>query len=192
LRFEFKFAVAAIIALFHDAFITVGVFSILGKEINAPFVAAVLTIIGYSVNDTIVIFDRIRENMGAMQKETFSRIANVSLNDTLVRSINTSLTTLLAVLAILAFGGKTTKDFALALTVGILAGTYSSIFIASPIWVMWRQKEKGAKAHTARGVQGPSPEMAPSKVIASASAPAQIGKAVRPRGKKGKKAKAAR
>jgi len=146
LRFEFKFAVAAIIALAHDVLITVGVFSILGVEVNSSFVAAMLTIIGYSINDTIIIFDRIRENLKARKKESLEELVNSSLNQTLARSINTSLTTLLAVGAVFVFGGKTTQDFALALIVGIVSGTYSSLFVASPVWVWWKNREALAKA----------------------------------------------
>ncbi len=149
LRFEFKFAVAAILALLHDVLITIGVFSILHIEVNSYFVAAILTIIGYSINDTIVIFDRIRENLKGRKKETLPNLVNLSLNQTIVRSINTSLTTLLAVSAIYVFGGRTTQPFALALIVGIVSGTYSSLFVASPIWVWWKEREamaKGVKA----------------------------------------------
>jgi preprotein translocase subunit SecF len=146
LRFEFKFAVAAIVALVHDVLIVVGVFSILGVEVNSSFVAAVLAIIGYSINDTIVIFDRIRENLKSRKKESLEELVNNSLNQTLARSINTSLTTLLAVGAVFVFGGKTTQDFALALIVGIVSGTYSSLLVASPIWVWWKNREALAKS----------------------------------------------
>ncbi|MEW6082303.1 MAG: protein translocase subunit SecF [Bacillota bacterium] len=146
LRFEFKFAVAAIVALAHDVLIVVGVFSILGMEVNSSFVAAVLAIIGYSINDTIVIFDRIRENLKSRKKESLEEVVNNSLNQTLGRSINTSLTTLLAVGAVFVFGGKTTQDFALALIVGIVSGTYSSLLVASPIWVWWKNREALAKS----------------------------------------------
>ena len=137
-RFEYRFAIAAIVALLHDSIITLGVFSILGVEITSAFVAAILTIIGYSVNDTIVIFDRIRENLKGTKRGNEGGVVNRSLNETLVRSINTSVTTFLAVSAIFIFGGATIKDFALALLVGVLLGTYSSIFVASPLWVSWR------------------------------------------------------
>ncbi|MFW6022778.1 MAG: protein translocase subunit SecF, partial [Halanaerobiaceae bacterium] len=127
-RFEFRFAIVAIIALFHDALITIGLFAIMGKEVNTPFVAALLTIIGYSINDTIVIFDRIRENMKLMKKTSFIKLANKAVVDTLPRSINTSLTTLIAILSIYFFGGASIKTFMLALFIGMFAGTYSSIF----------------------------------------------------------------
>lgn len=145
LRFEFKFAIAAIIALLHDVLITIGVFSILHVEINSYFVAAILTIIGYSINDTIVVFDRIRENLKGRKKETVKDLVNASLNQTIMRCVNTSLTTLLAVGAVFVFGGRTTQPFALALIIGIISGTYSPLFIASPIWVWWKQRESMAK-----------------------------------------------
>lgn len=136
-RFEFKFAIAALIALFHDVLIVIGIFSILGREINSSFIAALLTIVGYSINDTIVIFDRVRENIEYRQKETFAELNNQAVLDTLPRSINTSLTTLATVIAILVLGGATIQTFMLALLVGILLGTYSSIFVASPVLVEW-------------------------------------------------------
>lgn len=152
LRFEFKFAVAGILALLHDVFITVGLFALLNVEIDSTFVAAILTIVGYSINDTIVVFDRIRENLKKRKKEPLGDIVNISINQTLARSINTSLTTLFAVIALLLFGGETTKVFALALFIGLISGTYSSIFIASPIWYLWRKGEldRGSPA-TAKG-----------------------------------------
>ncbi len=139
-RFEFRFAIVAIIALLHDVIITLGIFAILGREINTPFVAALLTIIGYSINDTIVIFDRIRENMKLMHKTPFIELANKAVVDTLPRSINTSLTTLLVILAIYFFGGASIQTFMLALFIGMFAGTYSSIFIASPLLVTWQKR----------------------------------------------------
>jgi preprotein translocase subunit SecF len=139
-RFEFRFAIVAIIALLHDILITIGIFSILGKEINTPFIAALLTIIGYSINDTIVIFDRIRENLKLMKRSLFIELANKAVVDTLPRSINTSLTTLIAILAIYFFGGSSIKIFMLALFIGMFAGTYSSIFIASSLLVTWQER----------------------------------------------------
>ena len=144
---SWKYGSAALIALVHDAIITLGVFAVLGKywgvEINTPFVAAVLTVIGYSVHDTIVVFDRIRENL-PRSTEDFEGTVNVSLNQTLIRSINTSLTVILTLGAVLIFGGASIRPFALALTIGIAIGTYSSIFVASPLLVMW-EKMKGRK-----------------------------------------------
>lgn len=141
IRFEFKFAIAAIVALLHDVLITVGFFSLVGAKVDSAFVAAVLTIVGYSINDTIIVFDRIRENLKVRRKESFAELVDLSINQTLTRSINTSVTTLLAVVALFVFGGATIQDFALALLVGIGVGTYSSIFIAGPIWVGWKERE---------------------------------------------------
>jgi preprotein translocase subunit SecF len=140
MRFEFRFAIAAILALLHDVLIVLGIFSLLQVEINSPFVAALLTIVGYSINDTIVIFDRIREKMRLAKKETFAQLNNEAIVETLLRSINTSLTTLLPVLAILFLGGTTIQNFMLALLIGVLSGTYSSIFVASPILVEWDER----------------------------------------------------
>jgi len=139
-RFEFRFAAVSIITLMHDILITLGIFAILGREINTPFVAALLTIVGYSINDTIVIFDRIRENMKLMHKVPFIEQANTAVVDTLPRSINTSITTLITILAIYFFGGASIQTFMLALFIGMFAGTYSSIFVASPLLVTWQKK----------------------------------------------------
>lgn len=140
---SWKYGIIAVITLAHDIIITVGIFALLGTfyntEANAPFVAALLTILGYSVNDTIVIFDRIRENLVKMSRLEFSEIINHSINETLSRSINTMLTTLLALIAVFLFGGVTIKFFVLALIFGIFSGTYSSIFIASPLLVLWEK-----------------------------------------------------
>lgn len=150
-RFEFSFAIAAIIALLHDILITVGVFSLFQLEVNISFVAAVLTILGYSINDTIVISDRIRENRIIIRKTPLEEIVNRSINQSLLRSINTSLTSIFALLALLIFGGETTKVFALALTIGFVSGTYSSIFIASPIWLELKKLGLGNKSKRATG-----------------------------------------
>ena len=139
-RFEFRFAAVSIITLMHDVLITLGIFAILGREVNTPFVAALLTIVGYSINDTIVIFDRIRENMKLMHKVPFIEQANTAVVDTLPRSINTSITTLITILAIYFFGGASIQTFMLALFIGMFAGTYSSIFVASPLLVTWQKK----------------------------------------------------
>ncbi len=139
-RFEFRFAAVSIITLMHDILITLGIFAIIGKEVNTPFVAALLTIVGYSINDTIVIFDRIRENMKLMHKTPFIELANKAVLDTLPRSINTSLTTLITILAIYFFGGASIRTFMLALFIGMFVGTYSSIFVASPLLVTWQKK----------------------------------------------------
>lgn len=140
---SWKFGWAAIIALLHDLFIVVGLFSILGHffkvEIDSLFVTALLTVLGFSVHDTIVVFDRIRENLRTEAGQPIDYIVNHSINQTIVRSLNTSLTVLFVLLSLLLFGGVTIKYFVLALFVGIIAGTYSSIFIASPILVVWER-----------------------------------------------------
>lgn len=139
-RFEFKFAVSGIIALVHDIVVVLGLFSLLHKEIDASFVAAILTIVGYSINDTIVIFDRIRENLKAHRKgESIHDLVNRSIWQTMTRSIYTVLTVLFATAALYFFGGETTKNFSLALLIGFTSGAYSSIFNASPIWVTWKE-----------------------------------------------------
>jgi preprotein translocase subunit SecF len=140
-RFEFIFAVGAVIALAHDVIITVGAFSIANKEFTLPIVAAILTIIGYSLNDTIVVYDRIRENRRKARREPFAKIMNSSINETLSRTILTSLTTLIVVVILFIFGGGVIHDFAFALMVGVLVGTYSSIFVASPIILTWQQRK---------------------------------------------------
>ena len=140
-RFEFKFGVAAVIALVHDVVITLGAFALLGHEINSTFVAAMLTIVGYSINDTIVIFDRIREHLRFRKKETIGELVNQSINETLSRSINTVITTLVTMVALYFFGGATIKTFALALIIGIGLGAYSSIFVAGSIWEAWKEWE---------------------------------------------------
>lgn len=143
---SWKFGVTAIIALVHDVSIVIGVFVLLGHfygiEVNIPFVVALLTILGYSVNDTIVVFDRIRENLIKLGYAKFEKVVNKGVNETLVRSLNTSLTTLLVLSALFFFGGETIKFFALALIVGAIAGTYSSIFLASPLLVVWERMGK--------------------------------------------------
>ncbi len=140
---SWKYGLSAILALFHDIIITVGFFTVLGKfydmEVNASFIAALLTILGYSVNDTIVVFDRTRENLIHHIGEDFEKIVEMSVNQTLTRSINTSLTVLLTLFTILIFGGQTIRDFVLALIIGITFGTYSSIFLASPMLVLWHK-----------------------------------------------------
>lgn len=141
-RFELTFGLAAVIALFHDVLITVGIFSIMGKEISLPIVAALLTIVGYSLNDTIVVFDRIREDLKLYRRESYANVINHSINETLSRTIVTSLTTLVVVLSLFIFGGSVIHDFAFALLVGVAVGTYSSIFIASPIMVEHFKKRK--------------------------------------------------
>ncbi|MEW5786182.1 MAG: protein translocase subunit SecF [Bacillota bacterium] len=146
IRFEFKFALATIAALLHDVLIVVGVFSILRMEINVPFVAAILTVFGYSVNDTIVIIDRIRENIKHKRKDEYGEVVDQSIRQSLVRSLNTSLTTLIVLIALLVgfhyfIGSLDLFVFIVALIIGILIGTYSSIFIASPLWLNLKELE---------------------------------------------------
>ena len=150
-RFQFDYALAAILGLVHDALFVCGVFSILGLlydvQIDALFVSALLTVIGFSVHDTIVVFDRVRENLKYYSKKmTFSEIMNASINQTLARSINTSLTTLITLFALYLFGGVTTKDFVLAMIIGIAVGTYSSIFFCATLVDIWEDKKVSAKA----------------------------------------------
>ena len=132
-RFEWQFSVGSIIALFHDVVITLGIFSLLSLEINLSIIAAVLTIVGYSMNDTVVIYDRIRENLLKYNKVNISDISNLSINETLARTIITSITTLLALISIYILGGEILRGFSFAMILGVLIGTYSSIFVASPI-----------------------------------------------------------
>ncbi|MCD4653261.1 protein translocase subunit SecF, partial [bacterium] len=136
-RFELRFAVGAITALVHDVAITVGAFSITGREFNLPVVAALLTIVGYSLNDTIVVFDRIRENQRLHHRKKFTDVINLSINQTLSRTVLTSLTTLIVVICLFVFGGEVINDFAFALLIGIVVGTYSSMFVASPVLIWW-------------------------------------------------------
>ncbi len=143
LRFDPKFAVPVLIALFHDILITAGIYSLTGREVTSGTVAAFLTILGYSLYDTIIVFDRIRENMPRMPRAAFSQIVNRSMSEVLTRSLATSFTTLLAVISLLVFGGATLQDFAFAMMVGIASGTYSSIFIASPVLTAWKEREVG-------------------------------------------------
>ena len=141
LRFDFKFAMPVIIALLHDIVITIGIYSVTGREVTNSTVAAVLTVLGYSIYDTIIIFDRIRENVPLMRRAPFATIANISLWETIRRSLATTFITLLPILSLLFFGGATLKDFAFALMVGIVAGAYSSIFIAAPLLTIWKERE---------------------------------------------------
>jgi preprotein translocase SecF subunit len=142
LRFEFAFALGAIAALAHDVLVTLGIFSLLGKEINLAIIAALLTLVGYSLNDTIVVFDRIREDRKLLRRKGLVEIINSALNETLSRTVLTSGTTLIVTLVLVFFGGSVIHDFALALTVGVLVGTYSSIFIAAPFLIGWYRLTK--------------------------------------------------
>jgi len=142
IRFEFYFALGAIAALAHDVFVTLGIFSIMGYEISLPIVAAFLTIVGYSLNDTIVIFDRIRENIKSMKRLSYSEVIDKSINDSLSRTIVTSITTFIVVLILWLFGGEVINLFAFAMMVGIIVGTYSSIFIACPLVLRLHTRSK--------------------------------------------------
>tara|TARA_B100000427_G_C15513796_1_gene597331 strand:+ start:1789 stop:2682 length:894 start_codon:yes stop_codon:yes gene_type:complete len=142
IRFEWQFSLGAIIALFHDVIITLGIFSLFSLEINLSIVAAVLTIVGYSMNDTVVIFDRVRENLKKYADIKIFELTNISINETLSRTIITSITTLLALLSIYIFGGEILKGFSLAMILGVIFGTYSSIYIANPILVMLKVSQK--------------------------------------------------
>ena len=141
-RFELGFAVGAIVALAHDVLVTVGIYTLFGRQISLPIVAALLTIVGYSVNDTIVVFDRIREDLRLVRNKSFKEICNLSINQTLSRTLLTSLTTLITVVMLLIFGGGAINDFALALCIGVVVGTYSSIFVATPVVLLWHRDRK--------------------------------------------------
>jgi SecD/SecF fusion protein len=153
LRFEWKYAIPVLIALMHDLLITAGVYSLTGREVTTATVAALLTILGYSLYDTIIVFDRVRENVPRMPRAAFSQIVNRSMSEVLTRSLATSFCTLLPVIALLLFGGETLKDFAFALMVGVASGAYSSIFIASPVLTHWKEREGAYRNRRARIVR---------------------------------------
>jgi len=146
LRFEYKMSVTAIVALIHDITITLGIYALAGLEVTPNTVAALLTILGYSLYDTIVVFHRIKENSQGLVKQSFMSMANESINEVLVRSINTTLVSLIPVLTMLFFGGSTLKDFAFALSIGLLVGAYSSIGVAAPLYAMWKETEPKYKS----------------------------------------------
>ena len=150
LRFEWKYAIPVLIALMHDLLITAGVYSLTGREVTTATVAALLTILGYSLYDTIIVFDRVRENVPRMPRAAFSQIVNRSMSEVLTRSLATSFCTLLPVISLLLFGGETLKNFAFALMVGIASGAYSSIFIASPVLTHWKEREGSYRSRRAR------------------------------------------
>ena len=145
IRFQFMYAIGALVALTHDILITLGLFSLLNMEISLSVLAAFLFIVGYSLNDTIVVFDRVRENAKEKRHDSFLSVINLSLNQTLNRTVITSLTTLTVVLILLFFGGEVIKPFAFALTVGLVVGTYSSIFVAAPVVLAWDENQKKKK-----------------------------------------------
>jgi preprotein translocase subunit SecF len=142
-RFQLIYGVAAVVACFHDTLITVGAFALTGREISLTVIAAILTLVGYSMNDTIVVFDRIRENLRMSRRETLTDLVNRSINQTLSRTVLTSGLTFLTVLALFIFGGPVLNDFSFALVVGILIGTYSSIAVAAPMLVAWQERRAG-------------------------------------------------
>ena len=144
-RFEFKFAIGALIALAHDVIITLGIFSILDIEINLAVIAAFLTIVGYSLNDTIVIYDRIRENVKSMRHDSYETIVNTSINNSLARTVVTSFTTFMVVFILYTMGGEVISGFSLAMMIGVVIGTYSSIFIASPVLIEWHARDAAKK-----------------------------------------------
>jgi SecD/SecF fusion protein len=170
-RFDPKFAVPVLIAIFHDILITAGVYALTGREVTSGTVAAFLTILGYSLYDTIIVFDRIRENLPRMPRAAFSQIVNRSMSEVLTRSLATSFSTLLAVVSLLIFGGATLQDFAFAMLVGIISGTYSSIFIASPVLTAWKEREPGYARRRARiaEIEGTVPAYADEVALARLS-----------------------
>lgn len=146
-RFELSYGIASLTALFHDVLIVLSVYAILNIPINNPFIAAVLTILGYSINDSIVVFDRVRENIPFLKKNNYAELGNTSIRQTLKRSIITSVTTLLTIVALYILGVEQIRTFALPLIAGIISGTYSSIFIATPVWVLIKEKQMAKKSY---------------------------------------------
>ena len=178
-RFEYKYAVATIVALIHDLAVTVGVYSIVGREVTTATVAAVLTILGYSLYDTIIVFDRVRENAPRARRGAYAAMVNESIWEVMGRSIITSVLTLLPVVCLLLFGGETLKDFAFALLVGIMSGAYSSIFVAAPLLTMWKEREpryrlsaaQARKAAAKGGAKGDKASLSAQSAAAEESSP---------------------
>ncbi|HEX5781667.1 MAG TPA: protein translocase subunit SecF, partial [Solirubrobacteraceae bacterium] len=173
LRFQWKFAVPVLIALSHDLLITGGVYALVGREVTASTVAALLTILGFSLYDTIVVFDRIRENIPRMPNATFTQIYNRSMSEVIVRSLATSFCAGLPVLALMIFGGETLRDFAFALFVGTLSGTYSSVFIAGPVLTYWKEREPVYHARAER-IRQQFGGVVPAYAVATAGAPVDV------------------
>jgi preprotein translocase subunit SecF len=171
-RYDFKYAVSAVIALVHDLLILIGSFALIRGEVDVPFVAAILTVLGFSVHDTIVIFDRIRENVKLRKRPTFAETANLSLLETMARSVNTVLTLEFTLVALFFLGGPTLHHFAVALLIGVTAGAYSSIFNASQILVVWKQREERRKLALRMG----APARAPRPAAPPAPAPRPIAR----------------
>ncbi len=180
LRFEWKYAVPVLIALMHDLLITAGVYALTGREVTTSTVAALLTILGYSLYDTIIVFDRVRENVPRMPRAAFSQIVNRSMSEVLARSLATSFSTALPILALLLFGGDTLKDFAFALLVGVASGTYSSIFIASPVLTHWKEREAVYERRRSR-IAEQFGGLVPAYAVATAGAPADVAPSERRR-----------
>jgi len=179
-RFEWIYGAAAVIAVFHDTLITIGLFSLFNKEITLTVVAALLTLVGYSMNDTIVTFDRIRENLKIMRREELEPLINKSVNQTLSRTVLTSGLTLITALALFLFGGQVLNGFAFALVCGIIVGTYSSVFIASPILIFWHNFLEGRKRGP-RGAASPRKEPSVPAMAAKVKTPAPAAGKERPR-----------
>jgi SecD/SecF fusion protein len=173
LRFEWKYSVPVFIALMHDLLITAGVYSLLGREVTTSTVAALLTILGYSLYDTIIVFDRVRENVPRMPRAAFTQIVNRSMSEVITRSLATSFCTALPILALLLFGGDTLKDFAFALLVGVISGTYSSIFIASPVLTHWKERET-VYMRRRRRIAEDNGGVVPAYAVASGGAPVDV------------------
>jgi len=180
LRFEWKFAVPVLIALMHDILITAGVYALIGQEVTTSTVAALLTILGFSLYDTIIVFDRIRENVPRMPSAAFAQIVNRSMSEVIVRSLATSFCTVLPVLALFLFGGETLKDFAFALIIGTLSGAYSSVFIAGPVLVHWKEREPVYRTRHRRIREALG--YVPAYAVATAGAPVDVEPAQRRRG----------
>jgi SecD/SecF fusion protein len=180
LRFEWKYAVPVLIALMHDLLITSGVYALTGREVTTSTVAALLTILGYSLYDTIIVFDRVRENVPRMPRAAFSQIVNRSMSEVLARSLATSFSTALPILALLLFGGDTLKDFAFALLVGVASGTYSSIFIASPVLTHWKEREAVYERRRVR-IASQFGGVVPAYAVATAGAPVDVAPSERER-----------
>src|SRR5215213_3834329 len=179
LRFQWKFAVPVLIALMHDLLITGGIYSLTGREVTSATVAALLTILGYSLYDTIIVFDRIRENMPRMPRAAFSQIANRSMSEVLTRSLATSLCTALPILALMLFGGETLRDFAFALLIGVISGAYSSIFIATPVLTHWKEREPVYEARRER-IEAANGGIVPAYAVAAGGEPVDVEPEARP------------
>jgi SecD/SecF fusion protein len=180
LRFEWKYSVPVFIALMHDLLITSGVYSLLGREVTTSTVAALLTILGYSLYDTIIVFDRVRENVPRMPRAAFTQIVNRSMSEVITRSLATSFCTALPILALLLFGGDTLKDFAFALLIGVISGTYSSIFIASPVLTHWKERET-VYIRRRRRIADDNGGVVPAYAVATGGAPVDVAPAEKTR-----------